>query len=93
MPTSESTLQVEVMYFGRPSEFLLMTSERLDIPEQSTTLAGVMDRLRARGARWAYELDDRHVYCTINQVAAVSSDLIKACDEITIFSRKSIFEP
>ena len=84
--------EVEVMYFGRASEFLLMTSERIAIPNEPLSLRQMLDSLRARGDRWAYELDDRHVMCTVNQAPAMLRDSIKVGDEIGIFSRKSIFE-
>lgn len=80
------------MYFGRLSEMLIMTSEHMVIPNGIHTLAQVLNVLRERGARWAYELDDNHVICTINGKAALSSDTIKDGDEMGIFSRKSLFE-
>ena len=89
---SKAIMKIEVMYFGRPSEFLLITSERMDIPKAIPTLQHVLDRLRGRGGRWAYELDDSHVMCTVNQAPAVLSACIDKGDEIGIFSRKSIFQ-
>lgn len=85
-------MKIEVMYFGRPSEYLLMTSERMDIPDGIPTLQQVLNRLRSRGDRWAYELDDKHVLCTVDQKAAMLFDTIEDGDEIGIFSRKSLFE-
>lgn len=83
---------VEIMYFGRPSEFLLMTSERMEVPIARPTLQHVLGRLRSRGDRWAYELDVGHVICTVNQAPAAFSASLDEGDEIGIFSRKSIFE-
>jgi len=80
------------MYFGRASDFLMMTSERLVIPNEPLTLRQLLDRLRVRGGRWAEELDDRHVVCTVNQTSARLRDNINVGDEIGIFSRKSVFE-
>lgn len=85
-------MKVKIMYFGRPSEFLLMTSERMDVPEGVTTLNQVLGRLRNRGERWAYELDEGCVICTVNRNPAALSDMIDGGDEIGIFSSKSIFE-
>lgn len=79
------------MYFGRPSEFLLITSERMDIPDGISTLRQILNRLRKRGDRWAYELDDS-LMRTVNQAPAVLSACLDEGDEIGIFSRKSIFE-
>lgn len=85
-------MKIEVMYFGRPSEFLLMSSERLDIPDDTYTLEQVLNRLRNRGDRWAYELAGNHVICTVGRKAAKPSDSIEDGDEIGIFSCKTIFE-
>ncbi|GAB1231650.1 hypothetical protein UT4_01160 [Ferrigenium sp. UT4] len=83
---------IDILYIGRPSEFLLMTSERMDIPDDIPTLQQLLRKLRNRGERWAYELDDRHVIFTVNQAPAVWSVKLEAGDEIGIYSRKSIFE-
>lgn len=83
---------IDIMYIGRPSEFLLMTSEQMDVQDAVPTLQHVLCRLRERGARWAYELDERHVICTVNRAPAVLSDRLAEGDEIGIHSSKSIFE-
>jgi len=92
LASPKSKHEVEIMYFGRASEFLLMTSERLVIPDETCTLGQVLNSLRERGNRWAYELDNRYVVCTIDGKAANLFDTITAGVEINIFSRKSIFE-
>lgn len=84
--------EVEIMYFGRPSEFLMMTSERMVITGERHTLGQILDGLRKRGDRWAYELDDHHVICTVNGKAAAASAALEAGDEIDIFSRTSLFD-
>ena len=83
---------IDILYIGRPSEFLLMTSEQMDVPQAALTLQHVLCRLRERGARWAYELDGRHVICTVNRTPATLSYRLKEGDEIGIHSSKSIFE-
>jgi molybdopterin converting factor small subunit len=80
------------MYFGRPSEFLLVTSERLSFPYENISIKYLLAQLMERGERWAYELEGSQVICTINEIAANFSDVIKDGDEIAIFSRKSFFE-
>lgn len=80
------------MYFGRASDFLMMTSERIVIANDKYTLEQMLNKLRQRGDRWAYELDNNHLVCTVNGKAALMSDKLKVGDEIGIFSRKSIFE-
>jgi molybdopterin converting factor small subunit len=91
-PAVASKREIEIMYFGRPSEFLLMTSERMSIANEMDTLAQVLHRLRQRGDRWAYELDDRYVICTVNGKTALLSDNITVGDEMGIFSRRSWHE-
>jgi len=61
------------------------------IPDGTYTLGQVLNKLRKRGNRWAYELDDSHVVCTVDGKAASLSDTVEAGVEINIFSRKSIF--
>lgn len=85
-------MKIELVYFGRPSEFLMMTSECIVVPEQIITLGQLLNRLRKRGDRWAYELDDSHVICTVDQRAAIPAEVIADGDEIGIFSMRSLFE-
>ncbi|MBI1173709.1 MAG: hypothetical protein GC139_00410 [Sideroxydans sp.] len=85
--------EVSIMYYGRSSEFLMVTSERMVLPDAPCTLKSILDRLRLRGARWAYELDDSHMFCEIDGKAGMLSSCVEPGAEIGIFSRKSIFEP
>lgn len=84
--------EVQIMYYGRTSEFLVMTSERMAIPDGGYTLEQILKRLRQRGDRWAYELADSHVVCSIDGKSVVLSDNIRVGCELWITSRKSIFE-
>ncbi len=84
--------EVEIMYFGRTSEFLMMTSERMVIPTGRYTLGQLLCSLYKRGNRWVYELDDSHLSCTVNGLDARLFDPIEPGAEICITSRKSIFE-
>lgn len=88
----ESKHEVAIMYFGRASASLMMTSERMVIPDGIYTLAHLLGNLRKRGEQWADELDDSHVMCTINGMDARLFDTIKVGAEICISSKKSIFE-
>jgi molybdopterin converting factor small subunit len=88
----ESKHEIEIMYFGRVSDFLMMTSERIEISSKEYTLEKMLNRLRQRGDRWAYELDNSHVICSINGKNALLSGELKVGDEVGIFSRKSMFE-
>jgi len=84
--------EVAIMYFGRTSEFLMMTSERMVIPTGRYTLGQLLCSLYRRGDRWVDELDDSHLMCTVNGRDARLFDPIKPGAEICISSRKSIFE-
>lgn len=84
--------EIEIMYFGRTSEFLMVTSERMVIPTGRYTLGQLLCSLYKRGERWAYELDDSHLMCTVNGRNAGLFDTIAPGAEICISSRKSIFE-
>ena len=84
--------EVEIMYLGRTSEFLMTTSERMAIPSGRYTLGQLLCSLYKRGERWAYELDDSHLLCTVNGLDARLFDAIVPGAEICISSRKSIFE-
>ena len=84
--------EVAIMYFGRTSEFLMMTSERMVTPSGRYTLGQLLCSLCKRGARWTYELDDSHLLCTVNGREASLFDTIKPGAEICLFSKKSIFE-
>ncbi len=88
----ESRGEIEVMYFGRASDFLMITSERMEISVGESTLEKMLNRLRKRGDRWAYELDESRVICSVNGKAALLSGNLKVGDEIGIYSRKSMFE-
>ncbi|MBI3223072.1 MAG: hypothetical protein HYZ46_08465 [Nitrosomonadales bacterium] len=88
----EGRHEVAIMYFGRTSDFLMMTSERMAIPGGICTLDQVMDRLRVRGGRWVDELDASHAMYAVNGLDAGPRDTIRAGDEIRISSKKSIFE-
>ena len=88
----ESRHEVAIMYFGRTSEFLMMTSECMAIPTGRYTLGHLLCSLYKRGDRWVEELDDSHLICTVNGRDAWLFDMIKPGAEICISSRKSVFE-
>jgi hypothetical protein len=84
--------EVAILYLGRTSEFLMMTSERMVIPTGRYTLGQLLCNLYKRGDRWVDELDDSHLMCTVNGREARLFDTIKPGAEICISSRRSIFE-
>jgi hypothetical protein len=84
--------EVAIMYFGRTSESLMMTSERMVIPSGRYTLGQLLCSLYKRGDRWVDELDDSHLMCTVNGRDARLFDPIEPGAQICISSKKSIFE-
>jgi hypothetical protein len=90
--TLVSRHEVAIMYFGRTSESLMMTSERMVIPSGRYTLGQLLCSLYKRGDRWVEELDDSDLMCTVNGRDARLFDTIKPGAEICISSRRSIFE-
>ncbi|MEO8343087.1 MAG: hypothetical protein ABI536_04640 [Gallionella sp.] len=90
--TLVSKREVAIMYFGRTSEFLMVTSERMVIPVGRYTLGQLLCGLYKRGDRWAYELDSSHLMCTVDGREASLFDTIAPGAEICMSSRKSIFE-
>ena len=84
--------EVAIMYFGRTSESLMMTSERMVIPSGRYTLGQLLCSLYKRGDRWVEELDDSDLMCTVNGRDARLFDAIKPGAEICISSRRSIIE-
>lgn len=84
--------EVAIMYFGRTSESLMMTSERMVIPSGRYTLGQLLCSLYRRGDRWVDELDDSHLMCTVNGREARLFDTIEPGAEICFSSTKSIFE-
>ena len=84
--------EVAIMYFGRTSELLMMTSERMVIPTGRYTLGHLLCDLHKRGDRWVDELNDSHLICTVNGREAWMFDAIKPGAMIGISSRKSVFE-
>lgn len=85
-------IKIELLYFGRTSEFLMMTSERLVLAEHINTLAKVLGELRQRGGRWAYELADGHVLCTVDGASQNLSATVVDGNEIGVFSMRSMCE-
>lgn len=84
--------EIAIMYFGRTSEFLRMTSERMVIPTGRFTLGQLLCNLYKRGDQWVDELDDSNLQCTVNGREAQLFDTIEPGAEICISSKKSIFE-
>jgi molybdopterin converting factor small subunit len=81
--------EVEIMYFGRTSESLKMTSERMVIPAGTYTVGKLLCSLYKRGDRWVDELDDSHLMCRVNGREAGLFDTIAPGAEICFSSTKA----
>jgi hypothetical protein len=81
--------EVEIMYCGRTSESLKMTSERMVIPAGSYTVGKLLCSLYKRGDRWVDEFDDSHLMCTVNGREAGLFDTIAPGAEISFSSTKA----
>ena len=79
-------MKIALVYFGRPREYLKVSSETVDIPDGLSTLAALLAWLRLRGETWAHELADDRVRCAINQEFSGLAANISEHDEIAIFS-------
>jgi len=88
----ESKNEVAILYLGRTSEFLMMSSERMVIPKTPYTLEEMLCSLRLRSGLWKEELDESHVACSVNGRPAALNEVVEAGAEIAIYSRKSLFE-
>jgi len=88
----KSRHEVAIMYSGRTSEYLRMTSERMVIPTGRFTLGQLLCNLYRRGDRWVDELDDSHLKCTVNGREAQLFDTIEPGAEICLSTNKSIIE-
>lgn len=78
--------EVAIMYSGHARVSLMMTSERMVIPTGRYTLGQLLCSLYKRGDRWADELDDSHLVCTVNGREAMLYDPIAPGAEIRISS-------
>jgi sulfur-carrier protein len=79
-------MKITLLYFGRPREHLALSNETADVPDDITTLGGLLAWLRLRGEVWNRELADNRVRCAINQEFSGLDGNIHDQDEIAIFS-------
>jgi len=79
-------MQIELVYFGRPSEKLNLARETVQLPVGIATLAQLVAWLRLRGDIWAQELTESRVRCAINQEFAAWSAPLGDKDEVALFS-------
>jgi len=79
-------MKIRVLYFGRPGENLKVSDEDIEIPVQVKTAGELMAWLGERGEVWAKELTVSRIRCAINQEFAEWETILKANDEVALFS-------
>jgi molybdopterin synthase sulfur carrier subunit len=79
-------MQIELLYFGRPSENLKLSRETVNLPAGILTLGELLGWLRLRGDIWTQELTESRVRCAINQEFVGWAAQLKDHDEVALFS-------
>lgn len=79
-------MQIQILYFGRPSEQLKLAQETVSLPAEVKTLGELLAWLRVRGDVWAQELTEVRIKGAINQEFSALNAPIKDGDEIALFS-------
>lgn len=77
---------IKLLYFASLRERLDLADERLTLPPAVSTVAGLLEHLRARGGRWAEVLGPRETLLTaVNQELASPQTRVADGDEVAIF--------
>ena len=76
----------EILYFARLAETLGVKSEAFELPADCTTVANLVELLRARGEPYDSAFDgDTQVLVAINQEMSEPGGAIANSDEIAFF--------
>ncbi|MBF0624558.1 MAG: molybdopterin converting factor subunit 1 [Magnetococcales bacterium] len=76
---------VRILYFAWVRERIGAGDESIPLPPEVTTVAGLLDHLRSRGAPHDQALTGGHLRVAVNQVHAAAMDPVADGDEIAIF--------
>ncbi|HPB75919.1 MAG TPA: molybdopterin converting factor subunit 1 [Chromatiaceae bacterium] len=77
---------IKLLYFASLRERLDLAEERLTLPPAVSTVAALLDHLRARGGRWAEVLGPGETLLTaVNQELASPQTPVADGDEVAIF--------
>jgi len=79
-------MQIELLYFGRPSDNLNIMRETVSPPAGIVTIGDLLNWLHLRGEIWVLELTESKIRCALNQEFASWNSKIKDKDEIALFS-------
>jgi len=75
-----------ILYFARLKESLGTAKEDLPLPQDATTIQGLMQHLAARGEVWQQEFDGcSPIRAAINQELVPNTASFKDGDEIAFF--------
>lgn len=79
-------MNIRLLYFARLREVFGIGQERLELLATSSTLAGLLDILRARGGVWSDELAAGRAFrVAVNQDIVGFDAILKDNDEVAIF--------
>ena len=77
---------IKLLYFASLRERLDLAEERLTLPPGVSTVAALLDHLRARGGRWAEALGPAETLLTaVNQELVSLPAPVADGDEVAIF--------
>lgn len=79
-------MTVAVLYFARLRETFGMAQEDVTLPDHASSVAGLLDHLRARGGEWQTALAPTQSYrVAVNQYMAEITTPLHDGDEVAIF--------
>lgn len=79
-------MKIKVLYFASLRDAVGTGSETVELPVETTTLAGVREALVAKGEPWASAFKNlRRVRGAVNQEMASDDAAVKEGDEVAFF--------
>jgi len=79
-------VKVKVLFFAALREQVGVTSEEIDLPGETGTIASLRSHLAARGESWQAALSEKKLLrFAVNQDMAQPDALLKAGDEVAFF--------
>ena len=79
-------MKINLLYFARLREQFGISEETVEMPENHTTVATLLDLLRSRGGTWAALLaPDQNYRIAVNQELIVQATRLTSGDEVAIF--------
>ena len=79
-------MKVKVLFFAALREHVGVTSEEVDLPGETSTVAALRAHLAGRGGAWTSALAEKKLLrFAVNQDMAAPAAAIRAGDEIAFF--------